>query len=164
MIKLVPLELWGSEGRREATARGLSYTVEAATKELNINPSEATAVIQGYGNAGSISAKLLNEKGYKIIGVSDSKGGAYNPKGINILEVSDYKTKIGSVKGFPNTEFISNKDLLEIECDVLVPAALEGVITEKNANNIKAKIIAEAAKMGLLLQRQMKYCFRKEFS
>jgi glutamate dehydrogenase/leucine dehydrogenase len=112
---------------------------------LNINPSEATAVIQGYGNAGSISAKLLNEQGYKIIGVSDSKGGAYNPKGINILEVSDYKTKIGSVKGFPNTEFISNKDLLEIECDVLVPAALEGVITEKNANNIKAKIIAEAA-------------------
>jgi len=140
-----PLELWGSEGRGEATARGLSYTVEVAAKKLSINPLEATAVIQGYGNAGSISAKLLHEQGYKIIAVSDSKGGIYNPQGIDILGVSDYKTKTGSVKGFPKTEFISHKDLLELECDVLVPAALERVITEKNANNIKAKIIAEAA-------------------
>ena len=140
-----PLELWGSEGRKEATARGLSYTVEIAAKQLNINPSEATAVIQGYGNAGSISAKLLHEQGYKIIAVSDSKGGAYNPQGIDPSEILDYKNKTGSVKGFPKAEFISNKDLLEIECDVLVPAALEGVITEKNANKIKAKIIAEAA-------------------
>ncbi len=140
-----PLELWGSEGRGEATARGLSYTVEVAAKKLNINPLEATAVIQGYGNAGSISAKLLHEQGYKIIGVSDSKGGVYNPQGIDPLEILDYKTKTASVKGFPNAELISNEDLLEIECDVLVPAALEGVITEKNANNIKAKIIAEAA-------------------
>jgi len=140
-----PLELWGSEGRKEATARGLSYTVELAAKKLNINPLEATVVIQGYGNAGSISAKLLNEQGYKIIGVSDSKGGAYNPQGIDPSEILDYKTKTSTVKGFPKAEFISNKDLLEIECDVLVPAALEGVITKKNANNIKAKIIAEAA-------------------
>ena len=140
-----PLELWGSEGRGEATARGLSYTVEVAAKKLNINPLEATAVIQGYGNAGSISAKLLHEQGYKIIAVSDSKGGAYNPQGIDPLEILDYKTKTSTVKDFPKAEFISNKDLLEIECDVLVPAALEGVITEKNVNNIKAKIIAEAA-------------------
>lgn len=140
-----PLELWGSEGRGEATARGLSYTVEVAAKKLNINPLEATAVIQGYGNAGSISAKLFNEQGYKIIGVSDSKGGTYNPRGIDPLEILDYKTKTSTVKGFPKAEFISNEDLLEIECDVLVPAALEGVITEKNANNIKAKIVAEAA-------------------
>jgi len=140
-----PLELWGSEGRGEATPRGLSYTVEVATKRLNINPSEATAVIQGYGNAGSISAKLLNEQGYKIIAVSDSKGGVYNPRGIDPLEILDYKSKTSTVKGFPKAEFISNKDLLELECDVLVPAALEGVITKKNANNIRAKIIAEAA-------------------
>lgn len=140
-----PLELWGSEGRKEATARGLSYTVEVAAKQLNINPSEATVVIQGYGNAGSISAKILNEQGYKIIGVSDSKGGAYNLQGIDPSEILDYKTKTSTVKGFPKAEFISNKDLLELECDVLVPAALEGVITKKNANNIKAKIIAEAA-------------------
>lgn len=140
-----PLELWGSEGRGEATARGLSYTVEVAAEKLNINPLGATAVIQGYGNAGSISAKLLHEQGYKIIAVSDSKGGAYNPQGIDPLEILDYKTKTSTVKGFPKAEFISNKDLLEIECDVLVPAALEGVITEKNANSIRAKIIAEAA-------------------
>jgi glutamate dehydrogenase/leucine dehydrogenase len=164
MIKLVPLELWGSEGRREATDRGLSYTVEAATKELNINSSEATAVIQGYGNAGSIAAKLLHEQGYKIIGVSDSKGGVFNMEGISPLEVLIHKNQTGTVSNYPKARFITNKDLLEIECDVLVPVALEGVITEKNANNIKAKIIAEAAKMGLLLQRQMKYCFRKEFS
>ena len=140
-----PLELWGSEGRKEATARGLSYTVEVAAKKLSISPLEATVVIQGYGNAGSISAKLLNEQGYKIIAVSDSKGGAYNPQGIDPSEILDYKTKTSTVKGFPKAKFISNKDLLEIECDVLVPAALEGVITKKNANNIKAKIIAEAA-------------------
>ena len=140
-----PLELWGSEGRGEATARGLSYTVEVAAEKLKINPLGATVVIQGYGNAGSISAKLLRKQGYKIIAVSDSKGGAYNPQGIDPFEILDYKTKTSTVKGFPKAKFISNKDLLEIECDVLVPAALEGVITEKNANNIKAKIIAEAA-------------------
>ena len=140
-----PLELWGSEGRGEATARGLSYTVEVAAEKLKINPLGATVVIQGYGNAGSISAKLLRKQGYKIIAVSDSKGGAYNPQGIDPSEILDYKTKTSTVKGFPKAKFISNKDLLEIECDVLVPAALEGVITKKNANNIKAKIIAEAA-------------------
>jgi len=140
-----PLELWGSEGRGEATARGLSYTVEVAAEKLKINPLGATVVIQGYGNAGSISAKLLRKQGYKIIAVSDSKGGAYNPQGIDPSEILDYKIKTSTVKGFPKAKFISNKDLLEIECDVLVPAALEGVITEKNANNIKAKIIAEAA-------------------
>ena len=140
-----PLELWGSEGRGEATARGLSYTIEVAAEKLKIDPLGATVVIQGYGNAGSISAKLLRKQGYKIIAVSDSKGGAYNPQGIDPSEILDYKIKTSTVKGFPKAKFISNKDLLEIECDVLVPAALEGVITEKNANNIKAKIIAEAA-------------------
>ncbi|KUK56415.1 MAG: Glutamate dehydrogenase [Atribacteria bacterium 34_128] len=140
-----PIDLWGSEGRGEATARGLSYIVEEAAKHLNINPSGATAAVQGYGNAGSISAKLLSEQGYKIIAVSDSKGGAYNPQGIDPLQILDHKNKTGSVRNFPNTEFISNEDLLELECDVLVPAALEEVITKKNAKDIKAKIIAEAA-------------------
>ncbi|GAB4113228.1 MAG: glutamate dehydrogenase [Candidatus Caldatribacteriota bacterium] len=140
-----PLELWGSEGRKEATARGLTYTVELAAQQLNIYPSKAKVVIQGYGNAGSITAKLLFGKGYRIIAVSDSKGGAYNPQGINPEQVLNHKIKTGSVVGSPNTEFITNEKLLELECDILVPAALEGVITEKNANNIKAKIIAEAA-------------------
>jgi glutamate dehydrogenase/leucine dehydrogenase len=140
-----PLELWGSEGRGEATARGLSYTVELAAKKLNINPLKATVVIQGYGNAGSISAKLLHEQGYKIIGVSDSKGGVYNLEGINPVEVLAHKGKTGTVSNYPKAKFITNNDLLEMECDILVPAALEGVITKRNADNIKAKIIAEAA-------------------
>jgi len=140
-----PLELWGSKGRREATARGLSYTVEVAAKKLNINPIEATVVVQGYGNAGSISAKLLSEQGYKIIGVSDSKGGVFNKKGIDPLEILIHKNKTGTVSNYPKARSITNEDLLELECDVLVPAALEGVITIRNANNIKAKIIAEAA-------------------
>ena len=140
-----PLELWGSEGRGEATARGVTYVVEEAIKHLSIDPSKAKVVIQGFGNAGSVAARLFHEQGYKIIAVSDSKGGAYNPQGIDPLQVLNHKTETGSVKGFPNAEFISNEDLLEIECDVLVPAALEEVITEKNADNVKAKIIAEAA-------------------
>ena len=140
-----PLELWGSEGRGEATARGLSFTVELAAKKLNINPLKATVVIQGYGNAGSISAKLLHEQGYKIIGVSDSKGGVYNLEGINPVEVLAHKGKTGTVSNYPKAKFITNEDLLEMECDILVPAALEGVITKRNAGNVKAKIIAEAA-------------------
>ena len=140
-----PLELWGSEGRKEATARGLSYTIEIAAKKLNINPLKATVVIQGYGNAGSIAAKLLHEQGYKIIAVSDSKGGVFNKKGIDPFEVLIHKNKTGTVSNYPKARSITNKNLLELECDVLVPAALEGVITKKNANNIKAKIIAEAA-------------------
>jgi len=140
-----PIELWGSEGRVEATARGLSYTLKEATKYLNIDPSKSTVVVQGYGNAGSITAKLLHEQGYKIIGVSDSKGGVYNLEGINPLEVLAHKGKTGTVSNYPKAKFITNKDLLEMECDILVPAALEGVITKRNAGNIKAKIIAEAA-------------------
>lgn len=140
-----PLELWGSEGRGEATARGLSYTVEESAQLLNIHPSKAKVVIQGYGNAGSISAKILHEQGYKIIALSDSKGGVYHPQGLEPSSVSNYKAKTGSVRGFPQGEFISNENLLELECDILIPAALEGVITEENAPNIKAKIIAEAA-------------------
>lgn len=140
-----PLELWGSEGRVEATARGLSYTVKEAIKYLSIDPSKSTVVVQGYGNAGSITARLLYEQGYKIIGVSDSKGGVYNLEGIDPVEVLAHKGRTGTVSNYPKAKFITNEDLLEMECDILVPAALEGVITEKNANNIKAKIVAEAA-------------------
>jgi len=140
-----PLELWGSEGRVEATARGLSYILKEATKYLNIDPSKSTVVVQGYGNVGSITARLLYEQGYKIIGVSDSKGGVYNLEGINPVEVLAHKGKTGTVSNYPKAKFITNKDLLEMECDILVPAALEGVITKRNAGNIKAKIIAEAA-------------------
>ncbi|MCD5390608.1 Glu/Leu/Phe/Val dehydrogenase [candidate division NPL-UPA2 bacterium] len=140
-----PLAIGGSEGREEATARGCVYTIENAAKHLEIDMREATVVVQGYGNAGSVAAKLLHQEGCKIIAVSDSQGGAYNPKGIDSLKILDYKRKTGSVKAYKEAEFISNKELLELECDILVPAALESQITKENADRIKAKIIAEAA-------------------
>ena len=136
-----PLEVGGSLGRNEATARGCVFTVREAAKKLGIDPKKATGVVQGYGNAGSIAAMLLNELGVKIIAVSDSKGGIYNEKGLNPTDVLKHKKKTGSVTKYPGSKSITNKELLEIKCDILIPAALENVITEKNAAKIKAKII-----------------------
>ncbi|MFC2154060.1 Glu/Leu/Phe/Val dehydrogenase [Candidatus Altiarchaeota archaeon] len=140
-----PLALGGSLGRMEATARGCVTCIEEAAKELDISLDRATAAIQGYGNAGSIAASLLNELGVRVIGVSDSKGGIFEPKGLEPKEVSEHKKKTGSVVGFKNAEKITNEELLELECDILVPAALENVITKDNAGKIKGKIIGEAA-------------------
>ena len=140
-----PLDLWGSQGREEATARGLSIIVKEAAKYLKLNPSKATAVVQGYGNAGSIAARLLHEQGYTIIGVSDSKGGVYNLEGIDPVEILEHKMRTGTVSDYSKARSISNDDLLKMKCDILVPAALEGVITRENAGSIRAKVIAEAA-------------------
>jgi glutamate dehydrogenase len=141
-----PLSIGGSKGRGEATARGTMYTVREAAKKLNLKTKGATVVVQGYGNAGSITAKLLHkELGCKIIAVNDSTGGAYNPDGIDPVAILAHKEKTGSVKGFKGTKNISNEDLLTLKCDILVPAALENQITKENVKNIKAKIVAEAA-------------------
>jgi len=140
-----PLEIGGSLGRNEATARGCVFTIREAAKNLGIDLTKATAVIQGYGNAGSIAAALLYEMGVKIIAVSDSQGGAINKEGLDPQKVLDHKKKTGSVINFPGSQKISNQDILELECDILVPAALENVITSENAENIKAKIVGEAA-------------------
>lgn len=140
-----PLDIGGSLGRNEATARGCVFTVREAAKKLGIDPKKATGVVQGYGNAGSIAARLLRELGVKIIAVSDSKGGIYNKNGIDPSKVLKHKEKTGSVINYPECKNITNEELLELECDILVPAALENVITGKNASRIKAKIIAEAA-------------------
>jgi len=140
-----PLGLGGSKGRKEATARGCVFTIREAAKKMGIDLKKATAAIQGYGNAGSIAAKLLHEMGVKVIAVSDSKGGILNENGINPVDVLKHKEKTGSVINHPRCKNITNEELLELECDILVPAALENVITSKNAHNIKAKIIAEAA-------------------
>lgn len=141
-----PLSIGGSRGRGEATARGASYVVREAAKRLNMKTKGATAVVQGFGNAGSIAARLLhNELGCKIIAVSDSAGGAYNPNGIEPAAILAHKEKTGSVKGFKGTKNISNEELLALKCDILVPAALENQITKENVKNIKAKIVAEAA-------------------
>ena len=140
-----PIALGGSQGRGDATARGTVYTIREATKRLNIPLRGATVAVQGYGNAGSYSAILLQEMGTRIIAVSDSKGGVVSEKGLDSNAVLQHKQKSGSVVGFPGSKAITNEALLELECDILVPAALENVITAKNASRIKAKIVAEAA-------------------
>ncbi len=140
-----PIALEGSLGRNEATARGLQYVVREAVKTQGMKLEGATVVVQGFGNAGAIAARLLAEDGAIILAVSDSQGGIYSPKGINPTGAFLYKQEHGSVVGFPGTDPITNAELLELECDILVPAALESVITAENAGRIKAKMIAEAA-------------------
>ncbi len=140
-----PLAIGGSEGRSEATARGCIYTVREAAKVKGIDLKGATAVVQGFGNAGAAAARFLAEDGVKVIAVSDSKGGVFNGDGLNPWELIRYKEETGSVVGAPRTERISNEQLLELECDILVPAALEKQITGRNAARVKTKLIAEAA-------------------
>lgn len=140
-----PTFLGGSQGRHEATARGCVYVIRCACEVRKINHKRATAAIQGFGNAGSIAAELLHRIGMKVIAVSDSKGGILNAKGLDIPKVIAYKTKTGSVTKFPGSKAISSDEVLELDCDVLVPAALENQITLANAHRIKAPIVAEAA-------------------
>jgi len=140
-----PVSVGGSRGRSEATSRGLMYTVMEAAKCLGINLKGATVAVQGYGNVGYHAARLLHEVGCKIIAVSDSKGGIYNPNGLDPEKVLEHKNRTGSVVDYPESTFITNEQLLELECDVLVPAALENQITKANADRIKAKIVAEGA-------------------
>ena len=140
-----PLELGGSAGRGDATARGAVYTIRETAKHLGIDLKNATAAVQGYGNVGSFSAILLKEMGVKIVAVSDSSGGIYSEAGLDPKKVLEHKEKTGSVRGFPGTKPVSNSELLELGVDILVPAALENQIIGKNAANIKAKIVAEAA-------------------
>jgi glutamate dehydrogenase/leucine dehydrogenase len=137
-----PLALGGSEGRGYSTATGGAYILRTAISERNLE--QPTVVIQGFGNAGMHMARILSGWNYKIIGLSDSRGAIYDPKGIDINKASEYKQEKGSIKGFGGQE-ITNEELLELETDVLIPAALENQITKDNASNIKAKIIVELA-------------------
>ena len=140
-----PLAIGGSLGRNEATGRGLSFTVREAAKKLGINLRAATVAVQGFGNAGQFAAQLLEEMGAKVVAVSDSQGGISNDNGISIGSVRAHKEKTGSVVGFPGSKSISNEEILETDCTILIPAALENQITENNAANISAKLVAEAA-------------------
>ncbi len=141
-----PIPLGGSLGRGDATARGGIFTVREAAKHLKIELKDAPMAVQGYGNAGYYAAYLSREFfGAKIVAISDSKGGIYSEKGLDPVAVLEHKNKTGSVVGFPNTSKITNEELLELPVTVLWPAALENVITGKNAGRIKAKVIAEAA-------------------
>lgn len=141
-----PVSMGGSLGRGDATARGGLYVLREAAKECNLDLSEATVAVQGYGNAGYHAANLARDLyGCKIVAVSDSRGGIYNESGLDPDLVFDHKSSNGSVSGFPGADSVSNEELLELDVDALFPCALENVITDKNASQIKAKIVAEFA-------------------
>jgi glutamate dehydrogenase (NAD(P)+) len=139
-----PIEIGGSLGRNMATGRGCVFCILEALKARQCPADGCSVAIQGFGNAGSVVAQLMAPYA-RVIAVSDSRGGIINQQGLDVDSVIEHKANTGSVIDFAGAEAISNKDLLELECDVLVPAALENVITEENASRIKAKIIAEAA-------------------
>jgi len=140
-----PLSIGGSEGRNDATATGVLFVTRQAARRLGMPLKGARVSIQGYGNAGSIAARLFHNEGCKIVAVSDTQGGIYNESGLDPAAVLRYKQEQGSVKGFPHSQTIGVQETLEVPCDVLIPAATEGVITEANADRVQARIIAEAA-------------------
>lgn len=140
-----PVEMGGSLGRREATGRGVMVSTCEAMKHLGLPTRGARVVVQGFGNVGSVSADLLQKEGFTIVAVSDVKGGIYNPKGLNVPDVIEWRTKHRFLDGYPDAQSITNEALLALDCDVLIPAAMENVITAQNAEHIKAKVIVEGA-------------------
>ncbi len=140
-----PLVLGGSAGRNEATGRGCVYAIEEAAKHQGMDLGKSATVVQGYGNAGSVVARLMDEDGSRVVAVSDSRGGIYNKAGLDLAKVDRHKARTGTVVGFAEAENVTNAELLELPCDILVPAALEAQITTSNADQISAMLIAEAA-------------------
>lgn len=140
-----PIELGGSLGRAAATGRGVMTTALCAMQELGWNPRNVTAAVQGFGNVGSYGAKLLWEKGVKILAISDISGGYYNANGLDIKAAFEYVTEKKSLEGWTGGSKISNSELLELNVDLLAPCAMENVITKENAGNIKAKLMVEGA-------------------
>ena len=145
VVTAKPVQIGGSHGRIEATGLGVVVVAREALKILGFKASEVTVAIQGYGNVGYWAAYYLHKWGFKVVAVSDSKGGIFNPEGLNPIKVKEHKSRTGSVINCPKAINISNEELLELEVTLLIPAAVENVITEKNANNVKAKIISEGA-------------------
>jgi len=140
-----PLEMGGSAGRREATGRGCMWITREALKHLGMPLKGAKVVVQGFGNVGSIAAELLQENGATVVGVSDVSGGLYNAKGLDVKDVIAYREAHRYVTGYPKADAVANEDFLTLPCDVLLPAALENVITARNAGKIQAKVIIEGA-------------------
>jgi len=139
-----PVELGGTKGRHEATGRGVMYAVEEACRHLKVNLKNSRVAVQGFGNVGHIAAQMLFDKGARITAISDSQGGILSSQGINPYEAVKHKAS-GSVAAMPATSPISSSELLELDCDILIPAALENQITEENASRVRARIVAEGA-------------------
>jgi len=140
-----PILLGGSEGRAEATGRGCVFAIQEAARVTGLNLAEARVVVQGFGNAGSVAAKLIAQLGARVVAVSDSQGGIYNAAGLDLVAVSAHKAETGTVVGYTGADAVSNEEILELPCDVLIPAALENQLTAANAVRVQASIIAEAA-------------------
>ena len=140
-----PLTVGGSLGRLEATARGALYCTQEAVEKLGLSIRDLTVVVQGFGNVGSYYARFAHEEGAKVIAVSDSSGGVYNPNGIDVRAAIAHKQERGTLQGLAGTEPIGNDELLLLDCDILAPCGLEQVITEENADRIKAKLVCEGA-------------------
>jgi glutamate dehydrogenase (NAD(P)+) len=140
-----PIDLGGSSGRREATGRGILFVINEAIKRFKMTPTETRVVVQGSGNVGGIGARLLHEAGYTVVAISDIHGGIYNPAGIDIPKALQYLGTTRSFEGYEGVDFVNNQELLELECDVLVPAATENQITSQNADKLKCKVLAEGA-------------------
>ncbi|MBY0358835.1 MAG: Glu/Leu/Phe/Val dehydrogenase [Candidatus Obscuribacterales bacterium] len=140
-----PVSIGGSLGRHEATGRGVAYCVKRAVAHIGLKTPAPTVAVQGFGNVGSIAARLLHDSGYKIVAVSDVHGGVYNKDGLDIPRLQAYVSEMGKVAGFPHSQEISNSQLLEVVCDVLVPAALGNQITTANVDRLQCKIVVEGA-------------------
>ncbi|MEZ4584892.1 MAG: Glu/Leu/Phe/Val dehydrogenase [Gemmatimonadales bacterium] len=140
-----PVEMGGSLGRREATGRGCMICTREALKQLDIPIEGARVAVQGFGNVGSIGARLMSELGMKVVAVSDKDGGLYNPKGLDVPEMIEYSRRHRGLKGYTEADQISNAELLTLDCEVLMPAALENVINQDVAPNIKARVVCEGA-------------------
>jgi len=140
-----PVELHGAEGREEATGRGVVTTAATLLKHLKVDLADTTVALQGFGNVGSYAARFLYERGASVLGVTDAFGGIWNPEGLDIPELLLHTADTGRIEGFPGSEPIANEDLLVSEVDMLIPAAIGGVLTAENAGHIRAKYIVEAA-------------------
>ena len=140
-----PINMGGSAGRREATGRGIKIVCDEAVKKLGLSPASTRVIVQGFGNVGSNAARLMAEAGYKVIGIGELGGGLYNKNGIDTEALWEYVQRNGSVQGFPGAEKAGDADLLTSDCEILIPAATENVITSQNAAKLKCKILAEGA-------------------
>lgn len=140
-----PVPLGGSLGRREATGRGLMFTVNEAIKRFNLTPEQTSVVVQGSGNVGGLGASLMHQSGYKVTAISDINGGIYNKNGLDIPEVLSYLQLNKTLEGYKEADTVSNSEILELECDVLAPCATENQITSENAAKLNCKILAEGA-------------------
>ncbi len=140
-----PLNIGGSRGRREATGRGIKVICDESIRYLNMPREGCRVIIQGFGNVGSNAARLMKECGYKIIGIAEWDGGLFNPNGIDIHQLVEYKNRNNTILGFSGAEAMPSEELIESECEILVPAATENVITSRNADRIKARVVVEGA-------------------